>query len=524
MTDRNPKTAPLSPDAVADAGNASVARLLQSAVAMHQQGQLDQALALYREVLSLAPRQPDAVCLEGTVLLQRGELEAARLRLAEAVRLNPRNPDAHSNHGHALRQLGETEAAVESFRQALVLKPHSAEALNNLGIALATTGESAEAETLFGRVLTIDPSHVSAAFNLSKLLQELGRRAEAIGPLEAIVANTAAPADIHNRLGVLYQQSGNEAAAETSYRRAIAQDPRSAHAHNNLGTLLHNTDRREEALSCFQAAVALAPGYKAARRNLGLLLQALGAWQASAQAMEELCRIDPEDQTAQHVLAALRGQTTPRAPHGYLKDMFDSYAASFEQYSIDVLNYRAPEQLRQSVDLHLMETGGTRRFGPVLDMGCGTGLVARAFQDVSDHVVGIDLAPKMVEAARASGLYAEVFEGELEDFFAATADSPTPFDLVLSADLFIYIGDIEAIVRTVAERLSADGLFAFSVEHGETTDFELRQTGRYAQSEAYVRRLARQSGLEVARVDPVVLREEKGQPVDGRVYVLKHDG
>lgn len=520
MTDRHPKTAARPSAASLGAGGAPVAQLLQSAVAMHRAGRLDEALALYRKVLAVQPTHPDAVCLEGTVLLQRGDLDAARARLEEATRLGPENPDAHNNYGNALRKLGQTETAIAAFRQALDLRPRFAEAWNNLGSALATVGEPAEAEAAFREALGTDPGYGPAAFNLSRLLQMHGRDDEAIACLDALVANGTASPDIHNQLGVLHQRSGHVDAAEQSYRKAIQQNPRHAKAHNNLGTLLQAMNRREDALACYRTAVALDPGYTAAQRNLGLLLQALGQWQAATRVMEDLRAADPDDPIARHVLAALRGETTPAAPRAYLQSMFDNFAPTFEQHLTEVLKYRAPQQLRDSLDAYSAETAAGRRFARVLDMGCGTGLVARAVQDIGDEIVGIDLAPRMAAAARASGLYAAVHECTLDDYFMTTAAAPERFDLVLCADLFIYIGDVAGIVRAVAGRLTADGLFAFSVEHCEGADYELRQTGRYAQSQPYLTRLAHDSGLRVVRVDPVVLREEKGQPVDGRVYVL----
>ena len=41
----------------------------------------------------------------------------------------------------------------------------------------------------------------------------------------------------------------------------------------------------------------------------------------------------------------------------------------------------------------------------MLDLGCGTGLAGAAFRPHVDWLAGVDLSPKMIEVARAKGLY-----------------------------------------------------------------------------------------------------------------------
>ena len=79
---------------------------------------------------------------------------------------------------------------------------------------------------------------------------------------------------------------------------------------------------------------------------------------------------------------------------------------------------------------------------------------------------------------------------------------------VLAADVFIYIGDLAAVFAAVARVLAPQGLFAFSVEGLEDGTYRLQPTGRYAQSPAYLRALAAQSGLEERRLERTRIRRE----------------
>jgi predicted TPR repeat methyltransferase len=135
----------------------------------------------------------------------------------------------------------------------------------------------------------------------------------------------------------------------------------------------------------------------------------------------------------------------------------------------------------------------------------------------------------MLEACRRRGLYDGLFESDVAAFLSEGCGGTEPYDLLLSADLFIYIGDLVAVFAAARERMRPGGLFVFSVERlddGEATgggagDYALRPSGRYAQSAAYVRRLAAAHGFAVLSEQSAPLREAQGQPIPGLVYALR---
>jgi SAM-dependent methyltransferase len=87
----------------------------------------------------------------------------------------------------------------------------------------------------------------------------------------------------------------------------------------------------------------------------------------------------------------------------------------------------------------------------VLDLGCGIGRIAEALAPRAAGVLGLDIAPAMVAAARARcgdrpGLRFEACAG---DDLAGIADSA--FDLVLAADVFPYLAQAGLAARMLAE-------------------------------------------------------------------------
>ena len=139
-----------------------------------------------------------------------------------------------------------------------------------------------------------------------------------------------------------------------------------------------------------------------------------------------------------------------------------------------------------------------------------------------DRLEGIDLSAAMVERAREGGLYDEVVQGDIADFLAAT---PHRYDLLIAADVFIYVGALERVFDGAARVLQPGGAFCFSLEAADEHEgFVLRMSLRYAHSEGYIRMLASQRGFELQATARHPLRIDQGQPVAGLFAWLRKAG
>jgi predicted TPR repeat methyltransferase len=141
-------------------------------------------------------------------------------------------------------------------------------------------------------------------------------------------------------------------------------------------------------------------------------------------------------------------------------------------------------------------------------------------------ITGVDISPRMLEhAARRTmpdgrPVYDKLMECELR---TALCDSSCHYDLILAADVFIYIGDLRDLFIAVTRALRPGGLFAFSIEvWNGPDDYRLLPTRRYAQSISYIARLAREAALEEASRREAALRlGENLEPVPGMVFLLR---
>ncbi|MCE1234757.1 MAG: methyltransferase domain-containing protein [Hyphomicrobiales bacterium] len=266
-----------------------------------------------------------------------------------------------------------------------------------------------------------------------------------------------------------------------------------------------------------EQALELAPTWAAGWFLLGEFREAAGARTGAIEAFERARTLDPSDRFGAVLrLARLGAAATPDTPPlAHVRDLFDGYAARFEESLVGRLGYRAPERLAEA----LTAVAGARRFARGLDLGCGTGLMARALAGRVERLEGCDLSPAMVAAARASDLYAEVEVGDVVERLSAR--EARSLDLVTAADVFCYLGDLGAVFAAAARALTADGVFAFSVEaDGEDDTVRLGDSFRYAHGRGHLVRRAVEAGLVVAHLDRAALRRDRDADVGGFVVVF----
>lgn len=98
-------------------------------------------------------------------------------------------------------------------------------------------------------------------------------------------------------------------------------------------------------------------------------------------------------------------------------------------------------------------------------------------------------------------------------------------DLVISADVWIYVGALEEIFALCVRKLnSMSGRLAFSIELLESeigATYRLAPSGRFQHSHEYITALAGANGFNLELSEDIHVRKESGQPIPGRIYVLR---
>ncbi|MGV1098885.1 tetratricopeptide repeat protein [Thiovibrio sp. JS02] len=441
-------------------------------------------------------------------------MQEAECLYLQVIALCPEHVDSCVYLGLLYSGLEQFAEAAGCFAQAQALLPNEPAIAYHLGTAYYATGQKRMAIEQFQKTLALDNLHWQAAYNLGTVFLGSGQLPEAIAAYEKAAGLQPGDPDIHFNLGLAYKKAGRLEEAMRAYGRALEIAPDDAEAHYNLALVHKESHRKEDAIASLEIAIALKPDYAQAHGNLGVLYLDQGRVEAAVACYRQLIALNHNVESARHILAALTGVTTVSAPSSYIADLFDSFSARFEDRLLVDLEYRTPWDLKS---LLLAESGQKRNYPRLLDLGCGTGLVGQVFADLSSCRVGVDLSPKMIEVAAAKKIYDQLAVAEIVDFLG---QHDALYDLIVAADVLIYVGGLESIFPLLAERLAPGGRVLFSTEQLDGDGYVLRQSGRFAHSPAYIREVAERCGLKVLAFEAARIRKEKGEWLLGSLFLL----
>jgi tetratricopeptide (TPR) repeat protein len=250
---------------------------LKTALGLHASGRLNEASAIYEQILKEDALQVDAMHLLGVVALQKGNLARAVDLISKAIVLKPDEASFHSNLAEALRLAGHLDQARQCCLTALRLKPDYAEAANNLGLILSAQEKYKDAIDWYRNAIRFNPKFAMA----------------------------------HNNLGNALLQSGERVQAIEEFREALKLDPNLAEAHSNLGQVLLEDHQRDEALKHCRQAVQLRPTLAAAQNNLGNVLRETGELQQAKACYAEALRLNPNSgMTCNNIAQALQEENS----------------------------------------------------------------------------------------------------------------------------------------------------------------------------------------------------------------------
>ena len=460
------------------------------------------------------PSNADDFFHRGLDLHRKGEADSAISLYRQAISLCPEHVDACFYLALLYRAMGDPDEASHWFGCAEALLPGEAAIVYELGITRYSQGQHRMAIEHFQKALSLDNTHWQAAYNLGTAHLAQGNTGEAIKAYHQAAQLNPQDADIHFNLGLACKRAGRFEEAMQSYICAMEIAPDDAEVHYNLALVYKELGSRDDAVTSLEIAVALRPGYGAAYGNLGVLYLEQDRVDEAKACYRQLIELDHNAVSARHILSALTGETTMVAPSSYIAELFDSFSGHFEERLLVDLEYRTPWELK---GLLLADHDGPTRFARLLDLGCGTGLVGQVFQEISGFRVGVDLSPKMVEAAAAKGVYDELAVAEIVTFLEQHQE---PFDLIVAADVLIYVGELDRIFAILAKRLTGNGRILFSTEQMAGQGYRLCQSGRYAHSFSYIGAVASRHGFRVLNSQSANIRKEKGKWITGELFLL----
>lgn len=282
---------------------------LDSAMALHRQGEYPKAAKIYQKVLKQDPQNLLALNLMAEASLMLGKTSQALKLANRALKQKPDMPSTCLLRANALARMGQQKAAIEGYHTVLSLQPENAPAMLSLGVALRAAGENSKAIVIFEKLIELKPDFAHAHFNLANAFKDEGLLDDALLSYEDTLVLTPDMSNAWtNKAATLLKLDRPEEALESAeqalkfqpsvsaslnagnacrnlarvsqaqahYQNALELAPKDADIHAQIGLLHADQNNQVDAIKNFKTALNLVPGDKSIKANLALSLLASG--------------------------------------------------------------------------------------------------------------------------------------------------------------------------------------------------------------------------------------------------------
>ena len=455
-------------------------KVIDEIIELQAQLEFEQAIEKTNSVIKEYPKSALLMALQGNAYADLGNSSEAIRFLNKSIEIDENYVDAYYNLAHIFQSLDKNQEAIDCYNKTIEISPNYFAAYNNLGNIYREQRDFEASLDCFKKAIEINPKY----------------------------------ADSYNNMGNALTEMGELNAAMDSFKTALEIKPQFAEAYFNMGKAYQDHEKYSDAINCYFAALKINNQYADAHYNLGMIYRELGDFEKAIAQCRTAFSIDPTNYSeAEHLVSAMLGETTKAAPRKYVEGLFDAFADSFDDALVNKLEYNTAK-IAEILKLNIPDNDITK----ILDMGCGTGLLAPYLKTYCDHLIGIDVSQKMLKKAEVSNHYTNLIHSDIVDYIRKTKDK---FDLFIAADVLVYIGDLDLLFKLIKQSNSSGGWLAFSTEHIETSTYELRSSGRYAHSKSYIDSLCEKYGYVIKDFAVENLRKEKGEFLSGGFYLLK---
>ena len=416
-------------------------------------------------------------------------IDLAITHLTQQLRTNPYDSDLYNNLASIHYKINNIDEAIYNYQRSLQLNPHNWQAHYNLANCYTKKNFIPDAINHYKFSLELHPDNINAIQNLGMLLVSIEDFKNALPYLEQAYnkeKSNQANIEFINYLANCYINTSN-----TTKAIQLLEDASNLHTNNTevKGSVHH---------------------------NLAILYLSNNEYIKAKQHFKISVTINPNNQTAQHMLTALDQQTTDQAPPQYIADLFDQYASYYNKHLRETLQYKLPEKFRALYAKH----NKTNTVQNTLDLGCGTGLCGIYFRDTTVNLIGVDLSKNMLLHAKSLEAYDLLIQANIQK---NNIFQPNYFDVIIAADVVPYMGDLENFFSNITNLLKQNCNFIFNIElinSNQNNLFELQQTGRYSHSKNYIKLLVEKFNLTIIENLTETIRLQNNTPTIGVVFFI----
>lgn len=462
-------------------------------------GELEKAETAFDKALQLDPQMTWAMLNKALLKRAQNQTETARFLLEHAVQTNPHFVEGWYQLGVQYRVEKNIEKSLEAFEHALKLNNAYPPLWTSYGMSLYAQGRLKEAVDAYDHAIALDRFAYDAYFNKGLALEHLNRLQEAEEAYRSAVRGDRHFIQAYNNLGSLLYKMGRLNEALETYRQVFLIDPHNPEANFNLAVILEDIEEFEEAAGLYFHVLSMKKYEEAIHLRLAALLPkwSLTEKEKALTYAEGWVKNFHDNPLARHTLNALKGIIDEDALFSYTQTYYNAFAESYNE-KMKELDCQVPQAIAERLP--------KQRFNRALDLGCGTGALGPFLSKHSETLIGVDMAQKMAQLAEKKGCYQKIIVSDVLDYLSRNKQ---PFDLIVAADVLCYMSDLTPLFSAVHQNLTPKGSFIFTVEKSNRKEgFEINPFGRFLHTEAYLRHVLKNAGLDIQTIEEIDLRKE----------------
>jgi predicted TPR repeat methyltransferase len=435
------------------------------------------------ELLIMKKQLTITQAFEKALALQKsGSITQAKKIYEDILQEHNTNFDAHHLLGVCHYQLKDFTNSIQSIKKAIELNPNDLHFYVNLGNSYSALKQYEQAEFVYKQALQIDPND----------------------------------SDTYLQLGNCYKKEKDYKNALIYFKKAIKVNNQCYLCYHQVADTYNKLYKLELSIFYLQKAIRICPDFYEALFSMAQCYRKMKNEEKMIEYLHKTLAKLPEHPGANHLLASLNKETSSKYSSEYARDLFDRYADYFEDHLVRSLKYQVPFIIKEKL-ISLNPPKDSK----ILDLGCGTGLLGKTIVDIFPNLVGVDISSNMIEETRKKDIYSALHVNDIHDFLLKNVQG---FDLIIAADVFIYIGDLQTIFSRAKKSLNKDGYFIFTTEFFTGTnqeDYQLAKNGRFSHNMEYVESLCQEIGFEIVDKEEIILREENQTEQKGVIFTLK---
>ena len=398
---------------------------------------------------------------------------------------------------------------IQHFRDRLSMGGNEYILYDIIGRLYHDTGHPDKSIEFYTKALTFNPKSSSTFRNLGSAYHATGNMQLSFASYQQALQLNSSDALVYLKLAFFYEDYASKDWSEASenaincYQYYIKHvDSEDTGVLTRLGNLYVREHQSENAIQIYNKILSLDRSLTNVWFNKAHAEIKLGLFDSAAISLKKTIELDPSISAAKHMLKAFdedEAINVTKSDEKYIKDLYNTYANNYDEHTKKLL-YATPRVIRQelgkiyrerlniSVDslaevLMVSPPAAKRGLTPlstcdhdidqnmtnhkrndcetqlsfmnkqldILDLGCGTGLSGAWLKDYAKSLVGIDISEEMVGMARKKDLYDHLYVNSIHNYLTnkKTITKHNSYDLIVAAEVFSYIGDLQETIQQV---------------------------------------------------------------------------